>query len=796
LPTNAHQLAEMLALTRKQMALLYNQDDLVRASRWIEVNASHRAENGKGLLFHAIQRLTNDYDEGQITRPQLIDEFGKAVLHSKEVPSVYVYVMLIKAFSRARSFALAYHASWALRNSTLPLTDVALVYVLYQMAHDRDARSFNKLMDVIALKSNPVNMMEPWDTVQADGMNIPVPRSLNPRLLMILAHTALQCSQPHRAEAWMTLLRELDYGGKWKDDVFKSFLRYYAVHGDWKRGMEWLARSVRHALSIAALSMDRFKRVIFRMLVLCVMCGKHHEYTEILEAAVHSGIGPPKITRSKSDTKKIHPRTWSIQLEWNSFPIPDDIAGYTDEMKIKSFQYACRPLTEELAEPPSQEESVKARKDPQVETGLMTSRTHKHQRYAVQNDASANLGNVTAQLEALQAKFVKQDTLLSEMKARLDTSVIHWKEYDQIAAERSRAWSEGVSRLGEQFRTLSEQVESLKRTTVDQEDRIRQLGLRSGQASQLHLTERKAAASTKDAVEQTAKELADLKSTIEKLQELQEASRTDRLNAWYAQSALQRREKESAEAVRREVAKALQEEKAKVKTRSMTRSDRHYPHRATTTGMLEARLAVAQYENNHSTASSPSHYLDTDGGTETPSESDVSDKGVTATLTSLPPAIERESEDDVTGQFEDTSYGDNTAAPETNHHSHSGDPARGQAPAFDSSATTIDGPSDLHIDEDPETDLNPRIRPVFKTFDGGRLLRKLPSTPRKRGGDADETGSDSGYDSDDASRRSEVVTGVSGNYTMKYVAFDPIRKIKSARWRDDPTYLDPQIGSH
>ncbi|OQV06899.1 hypothetical protein CLAIMM_11408 [Cladophialophora immunda] len=416
--SDTNRLAEMLALTRKQMRSLGNLEDLFYVAPRIQAQAA------RGGLQQAIKELTAEFDAGRISLTGLIDGYGKAVLHTDEVPSVSVYVMLIRSLSKVGSHSLAYHAVAALKRSTLPLSDPAIFYMLLQIGRACDSRSLNHMLHFIAKADNPLNVIHRWEKTRVNGMDLPVPTTLNPRLLMVLVYASLRCEQPTRAEAWLTLLREADYGSMWKDDLFRSFLAYYSQHGNWEEGKKWLQRSVNHALSIANQSIDRLARVIYRMLDLCVRCRKLAEYTTILDAAVDAGKG----------------KVISIGMQI---------------LNGGAFRKAskCSELPREHGKRAGSDGTYGA--EPNL-------------RYAVRrptpgSPATSGGEYSSAELDRLQSKFTQQEATILQLKTKLDLAELRQKSYQEESAQRAQRWIKSTSALAEELRESKEGYEKLQK---------------------------------------------------------------------------------------------------------------------------------------------------------------------------------------------------------------------------------------------------------------------------------------------------------------------------------------------
>lgn len=455
-PQDTNQLVELLKMTRKEIRPLKKWDDLFIVAPQIEAQAR------KGALTKDIRKLTHSFDEGKIPLTDLIDGFGKALMHSDEIPSVWAYTGLIRSLSKIGSFSLAYHVTAALKNSTLPLSDDAMFHMIFQIGKACDSRSLNHILQVVARSDKQMNLETRWEKVYANGLDLPVPVSLHPGILQVLIYAALRCEQPERAEGWLTLLQEADYSTMWKDHLFRSFLSYYSSHSNWEQGKVWLRRSVQHALSIATQNMDALARVIFRMLDLCVRCRKLPEYTMILDAAVNAGIEPPAVAQNRNNRKPFHARGRSILLEWESLPSPKETDSFSTEEKVRRFQAACKPLMEEQ---PGHNNKVQkpSQVDDSGELVLMPATPH-FLRYSVRRQLKEETSK-SAQTQYsdsglndiinLQGKLATQDAAIATLKGQLAIA-----ERKQVASQQQE--KERMAREEELQKTTATLQEALR----------------------------------------------------------------------------------------------------------------------------------------------------------------------------------------------------------------------------------------------------------------------------------------------------------------------------------------------
>ncbi|KIX08357.1 uncharacterized protein Z518_03013 [Rhinocladiella mackenziei CBS 650.93] len=478
IPQDANRLAEMLRLTRTQMRRLKRRSDLFVVGPHVEEQAS------QGSLNDTIRELTDSFDRGKISTAGLVNGFGRALLSSDEVLSISAYVKLLRSFSKAGKFSLVYHVNAAMKNSTLPLTDEAIFHMIFSVGQACDSRSLIHILQTITRSDSVLNLVNKWERVHVNGLDLPVPASLNPLILQALVYAGLRCEQPERAEGWLSLLQQTDYGTMWKDNVFRSFLSYYTVHGNWEKGKLWLRRSVQHASSIASVTLDGFARVILRMLDLCVGCRKLPEYTMILDAAVNAGIVTPTNHRNPNDRRSIRPRLRSILLEWDSMPVPENAVSLSVEEKVRAFQESCKPLIEHFygSSPENQKEQSQERDDelvlmPRRSDGIRYSVRRQLKKEASPDESAAVL---LRDVSKMQDRFAVQDAQISQLKARLSVALERHHASQQEAQERiarEERWQKVTATLQEELKESKlalERLQSLNQAYIKEQATLQQ----------------------------------------------------------------------------------------------------------------------------------------------------------------------------------------------------------------------------------------------------------------------------------------------------------------------------------
>jgi len=360
-------------------------------------------------LHLEISTLADDFHNGHVTVAELVEGFASKLLHSSAAPCTLTYTKLLRVFSQAEHENLAYYVIAAMKNGKAPLTSNAVYHILLQLGKSMDLRGFDRFLKDLSRSECHFNVRpSQWELWQTQGMQLPVPSSLEPRLLQVLVQTALKCDQPHRAEAWASILRDRKFRGSNKSLLCTSFLHYYASRSDWSKGKPWLDLCIQSAPSFADHGIARLQRVIVRMLDFCVACGKSPEYSMILNAAVSADISIPKPDRLRP--QMFAPRIRSILDEWKS------LSRQGATLQMSELEKACQfqDLLSDLSESP-QSPTAKAAELPNHGQSPILELVTRYD----QGPASTPMTGMIQQWNHL---FQKQQQALAALKTELDQS--------------------------------------------------------------------------------------------------------------------------------------------------------------------------------------------------------------------------------------------------------------------------------------------------------------------------------------------------------------------------------------
>jgi hypothetical protein len=309
LPQDVNELVQHLKQVLNSLILLKSDNVRLSWRAYQELTRGKRSD-----LDQDVADLARRFQQGQMNVVQLIENFAGKLLSSSISPSVRGYIPLLTALSRARFDELGFMVDGTMIEARLPYDRHAVFQLLWQYGKNKEARCFDKLIKKLTTESANAQFGEQWLWKSIDGTLVPVPPSQDSSILQILIYAALKCNQPHRAEAWSTILAQKLTGNMWLSHVIRNFLRYYATHHNWHKGLLWMITALDRAEMLAAQGIRHVQRIAFSMLDFCVAHGKRGLYRDILQAAVECRLG----VYSASADLTLTQRTTDILSEWKS----------------------------------------------------------------------------------------------------------------------------------------------------------------------------------------------------------------------------------------------------------------------------------------------------------------------------------------------------------------------------------------------------------------------------------------------------------------------------------------------
>lgn len=286
LPQDANELIRHLKQVRNSLKVM-NSDRL--RSSWRAYQSLTRGITCS--LDREISDLARQFRRGEMSVTQLVERFAGRLLSSSDSPTVRGYVPLLTVLSRARFDELGFMIDGTMMEARLSYDRHTIFTLIWQYGKNKEAHYFDKLIKKLTTDNANAQFGEQWLWKNIDGILVPVPPSQDPQILQILIYAALKCNQPHRAEAWSTILSYTRTGNMWFSHVIRNFLRYYSAHKNWHKGQVWMQSALDRAEMLASQGIRHVQRITFAILEFCVAYGERALYRDVLKAACECRLG-------------------------------------------------------------------------------------------------------------------------------------------------------------------------------------------------------------------------------------------------------------------------------------------------------------------------------------------------------------------------------------------------------------------------------------------------------------------------------------------------------------------------
>ncbi|EFW19330.1 conserved hypothetical protein [Coccidioides posadasii str. Silveira] len=271
----------------------------------------------RNAASYKLLSLFNFYESGSISVDHLISEVARILIAAEEPLSPRGVETLISKFARARMNDVVKMAMDSLFKNSFPLTIPVIVSSLSWFSKARDLSGFENFLDLLRTPDPFVDMPLRWHSTNIGGVEIAIPPSSTPSpfVLNSLIACALQFDQPHKADAWLDVLRAMGFSDT--IPTLGAYLRYYSLRADWTKGRHVLMRAVFYLLSSRNHPRHEIERLILYMIILCETCGRKQIADLIVDAAVSSGVRWEHSTSSRDSRPAL---LWAVQ-KWRDASI-------------------------------------------------------------------------------------------------------------------------------------------------------------------------------------------------------------------------------------------------------------------------------------------------------------------------------------------------------------------------------------------------------------------------------------------------------------------------------------------
>ncbi|OAX85455.1 hypothetical protein ACJ72_00181 [Emergomyces africanus] len=283
-------LVELHAIKRRITRLRFRReesyDDLVRN---ITIQEQAALQQERQELHNNLQSAFESFNRKTISLQRLLLVASENLLASEEPILPQTVELLITQFTRSKQNDLVKMVIDSLFPNRIRMTPPVIVSAINFFNKTKDLFGFDGFLRLLQGDSFPVNIPVLWETVRFGDIQLTVPpKPRHPFVMNALISATLSFNQPQNADAYLHILRESGYNEG--AQVLGSYLRYYTVSPNWRKGGYVLLRSVAFIMSTKTHFGNAIHRLILYMVAFCNSCGKHELSEAIVKAAVETGI--------------------------------------------------------------------------------------------------------------------------------------------------------------------------------------------------------------------------------------------------------------------------------------------------------------------------------------------------------------------------------------------------------------------------------------------------------------------------------------------------------------------------
>ncbi|PGH10099.1 hypothetical protein GX51_00366 [Blastomyces parvus] len=317
-------LIELHALKRRITRLRFRRDesydDLVKN---ITIQEHSALQQERQELHNNLQASFASYSRKIISLQRLLLIASENLLASEEPLLPQTVELMITQFTRSKQNDLVKMVIDSLFPNRIRMTPPVIVSAINFYNKTKDLFGFDGLLGLLQGDSFPVNIPVLWETISVGDVQVVVPpKPRHPFVMNALISASLSFNQPQTADAYLHILRETGYNEG--AQVLGSYLRFYTMTPNWRKGRYVLLRSVAFIMSTKAHFGNTIERLILYMVTFCNSCGKNELSAAIVKAAVETGIDwrPSHNNRDVRSLVKTSLKQWSTAAEHASANIP------------------------------------------------------------------------------------------------------------------------------------------------------------------------------------------------------------------------------------------------------------------------------------------------------------------------------------------------------------------------------------------------------------------------------------------------------------------------------------------
>ncbi|EGC47400.1 conserved hypothetical protein [Histoplasma capsulatum var. duboisii H88] len=307
-------------ITRLRFRKDESYDDLVKN---ITIQEQSALQQERQELHNNLQAAFESYNRKALSLQRLLLITSENLLASEEPVLPQTVELMITQFTRSKQNDLVKMVIDSLFPNRIRMTPPVIVSAINFFNKTKDLFGFDGFLRLLQGDSFPVNIPVLWETVRVGDVQVALPpKPRHPFVMNALISASLSFNQPQNADAYLHILRESGYNEG--AQVLGSYLRFYTVSPNWRKGGYVLLRSVAFIMSTKAHFGNAINRLILYMVAFCNSCGKHDLSEAIVKAAVDTGIDwrPSYNKRDLRSSVKTALKQWNTAAERASTDIP------------------------------------------------------------------------------------------------------------------------------------------------------------------------------------------------------------------------------------------------------------------------------------------------------------------------------------------------------------------------------------------------------------------------------------------------------------------------------------------
>ena len=242
--------------------------------------------------------------------------------------------LMITAFTEMRQNDLVYLILKTLLYHRFLIDTPLIIAIISFYSRVKDLSQFDFFLDTLRGEGCAVNLgRSAYYTLRhINGVEVTTPPIDNYLAIYErLITAALRFDQPHRADAWLQIVRKTGFMDNF--NLLFAYLKFYAMRKDWQKGSETMRRALAFMASSDNHIGTKVERLIVLMVHLCDSCRRFSVSHELIRAFALSGFDVDAAMKQNGSLFKRD----SFRRRWKIADSPDDLTTRSLSEKCHMF---------------------------------------------------------------------------------------------------------------------------------------------------------------------------------------------------------------------------------------------------------------------------------------------------------------------------------------------------------------------------------------------------------------------------------------------------------------------------